>query len=196
MIESDFGTTAMAMQSGRYVGDETLLVRFYSAPRKDITRSREEGRLIAVDVDYIEIMQPGNKDSIVRRPATDRDKDRFAEHYRKYKAREEQQAVEGTPLEEWPAITRSQCEELRFLNIRTVEQLAAVSDSNAQNVMGINGLKQKAKDFLESSNANDKLAARIAELEALLESKSEAPKKRGRPKKEAEAEASETDLEA
>ena len=116
--------------------------------------------------------KPGNKDSIVIRPATSMDKQRFAEHYRKFEAREDQEALEGTLLDEWPGISRSQCEELKYLNIRTVEQLAAVSDSNAQGVMGISFLKQKAEKYLEESKsgANE---AKIAELEAKIRELSE-----------------------
>jgi hypothetical protein len=191
----------MAHSSSRYHGDEVLLVRFYKAPKQNLSRTQEEGRPIFEDTDYIEIMQPGNKDSIIRRPATDRDKSRFSEHYRKYEARVTDDHIEGTLLSEWPAISRAQVEELRFLNIRTVEQLAQIADSNAQNIMGIQGLKSKAAKFLETSKdqaLSDRLAeieARNAELEAKLAAVSEnpaivadakenpAPKRRGRPPK-------------
>jgi hypothetical protein len=168
IMEAEMGLTSLAMNNNRYHGDETLLVKFYTRARHSITKSEEAGRPIFEDCTYIEIMQPGNKDSIVQRPATQRDKDRFAEHYRKFEARLDQEAVEGTPLEEWPAITRAQCEELRFLNIRTVEQLASVADSNAQNIMGIQMLKQKAAKYLESAE-KEATAERFAELEAKYE---------------------------
>lgn len=188
MNEADYGITDMAMSNGRYQGDESLLVKFFKHPLLNQIKSEEQGRPIYEETPYIQIMQPGNKDSIVVRPASDMDKNRFAEHYRKFEAREDQDSIEGTLLEEWAAVTRSQVEELRYLNIRTVEQLATVSDSNAQNVMGINLLREKAKKFLETSE-KEATAERFAELEAkyqaLLESQGvEAPKKRGRPKKE------------
>jgi hypothetical protein len=197
--EADYGMTDMAHSNSRFHGDETLLVRFYKHPRRDIARSEAEGRPIFAEVDYIEIMQPGNKDSIIRRPASPRDKQRFAEHYRKYQAREDQEAVEGTPLEEWPAISRAQVEELKFLNIRTVEQLAGLSDSNAQNVMGIQGLKAKANKFLETADKEataEKFAELEAKYEALLAAQTQdageqAPRRRGRPKKTEEAPAEE-----
>ncbi len=69
-------------------------------------------------------MQPGNKDTVIDDPASAHYKERFAEHFRRYEARESQEHIEGTILEEWAGITRSQCEEMKFLNIRTVEQLA------------------------------------------------------------------------
>jgi hypothetical protein len=179
-----------------------LLVKFYTAPKQNQTRSREEGRPIFEDATYIEIMQPGNKDSIIRRPATQRDKQRFAEHFRRYEARQAEDHVDGTLLSEWPAITRAQVEELKFLNVRTVEQLVAMSDSNAQGIMGIHLLKEKAAKFLDASkNAAqierfEEIERRNAELEAKLEALTEnaaileQPKRRGRPKKTDEAEES------
>ncbi len=195
MIESEYGTTDMAMNSSRFHGDQQLLVRFFMHPWHNKSKSLEEGRPIFEEKPFIEIMQPGNKDSIIKRPATDRDKQRFPEHYKRFELRQDQDVVEGTLLEEWPGITRSQCEELKFLNVRTVEQLAELSDSNAQNIMGVQMLKKKAKDYLEKAKdakATEALEAvknENAELRAMVEelmAKAEAPKKRGRPKKEPE----------
>lgn len=170
--EAEHGITDLAMNNSRHHGDETLLVKFYKSPRQNQVKSAEEGRPIFEEVPFIQIMQPGNKDSIINRPATKMDKQRFAEHYRRFEAREDQEALEGTLLDEWAGITRSQCEELKYLNIRTVEQLAAVSDSNAQGVMGINFLKQKATKYLEESK-DGAAAAKIAELEAKIRELSE-----------------------
>ena len=187
--EAEHSLTDLAMNHARTHGDETLLVKFYTAPRRSITKSKEMGRPIYEEETFIQIMQPGNKDSIVIRPATVRDKQRFAEHYRKFTAREDQEAIEGTILEEWAMVSRSQVNELKYLNIRTVEQLAAISDSNAQGIMGISVLKGKAQKWLESAEKNataEKLAAMEAKYQSLLErlEGDEAPKKRGRPKKE------------
>jgi len=199
--EAEHGLTDLAMNSSRYHGDETLLVRFFKHPMRNQARSLAEGRPIFEDTDYIEIMQPGNKDSIIRRPASDRDKQRFAEHFRKYQARETEESIEGTPLEEWPAVSRAQVEELKFLNIRTVEQLAALADSNAQNIMGVQGLKSKAAAYLEASKesaAAEALAAARAENEQIRKEMEEmreimkSTPKRGRPRK-ADAEATAED---
>ena len=184
--EADYGLTSQALDgdplgpNSRYQGDEFLLVRFFKHPKINPQASAERGRPVYSDEDYIQIMQPGNKDSIVIRPAMEADIDRFAEHYRKYKAREEQEVVEGTKLEDWAGCTRSMVEELKFMNIRTVEQLVSVSDSNAQNIMGFHMLKQKALDWLEDnsedkkqlSEAQDEIAtlkAQMAEMMAMME---------------------------
>lgn len=190
-------TTDLAMNNTRYHGDSHLLVKFFFHPRISQTKTAEEGRPIYIETPYIQIMQPGNKDSIVIRPATEMDKARFVEHWRRFEARETEEHFEGTLLDEWPGITRSQCEELKFLNIRTVEQLANMADSNAQNVMGLNMIKQKATEFIEASAANataEKFAALEAKYDALMAQMSvekpdepKKPKRVRRTKKQMEA---------
>lgn len=177
LAEADYSLTEMAMNTGVGApGDETLLVKFFLEPVQNKERSNEEGRPIFEEREFVSIMVPGQKDNIVIREARETDKDRFPRHYAAFKNRVEQ-VVDGTPLEEWPAVTRSQVEELKFFNVFTVEQLAEISDSNAQNFMGIQLLRQKAKAFLEAANdvgaMADKLSAEIekrdVEIAALQE---------------------------
>lgn len=212
--EADFDLTQSAMQSGnpnRFGGDDRLRVRFYLHPKLNSARSEAEGRPIYEEIPYVEIMTPGNKDNIIQRPATDLDKQRFAERYRQFQAREDQERVEGTLLSEWPGITRGQVEELKFFQIQTVEQLAVLSDSNSQNIMGVQMLKQKAREYLENAkesatsqalaDAQAQIAALTARLDAsevpqtAIETQApqaavethtaavETPAKRGRPRK-------------
>ena len=194
--EALHGTTDMAMNSQRSHGDETLLVKFFLHPKQNQIKTKEAGRPIFEDIPYIQIMQPGNKDSVKVAPATARDKQRFPEHYRKFVAREDQEALEGTPLREWAGVTASQCKEFEFLNILTVEQLAAVSDSNGQGIMGLGFLKEKAAKFIENAKLGataEALAEMKAEnasllerLEALEAGEPAPKKKRGRPAKNVE----------
>ena len=196
LSESLYGTTDMAMNSQRSHGDETLLVKFFLHPKQNQIKTKEAGRPIFEDIPYIQIMQPGNKDSVKVAPATERDKQRFPEHYRKFVAREDQEALEGTPLREWAGVTASQCKEFEFLNILTVEQLAAVSDSNGQGIMGLGFLKEKAAKFLENaklgataealSEMKAENALLLERLEALEAGEPAPKKKRGRPAKNVE----------
>lgn len=150
--------------------DNMLAVKFETRPVLNQLKSDEAGRPIYEDVVYITIAAPGNRDEVVR-PVTELDIQRFAEGYKRFQERQEQ-PQEGTPLEEWPAITRSQVEELKFLRIHTVEQLVGMADSNAQNVMGIRTLQDKARAFLEKAEdnkANDKLVAELASRDSEIE---------------------------
>ena len=70
-------------------------------------------------------MVPGDKCSIVDRPASAEDKARFPKHYAAFQGNNED-LVQGTPLETWPQLTRSQVEEMRYFHVRTVEQLAGM----------------------------------------------------------------------
>ena len=178
MQEAEMGTTSLAMSgaNGRYQNDDRLLVRFYMHPAQDKVATKEEGRPIFKEVPYVHIMQPGNKESIIHRKATEMDKQRFVEHFRKFTARESQDAIEGTPLIEWPGVTRSQAEELKFYNVLSVEQLAGMSDTNAQNFRGMNVLRQQAISYLEAAagNANAQALAEQKAINAALMKRLEA----------------------
>lgn len=152
-MEADLGMTSAAMDNvGRNALDNTLLVKFFMKARLDSAASKAQGRNIFKDEVYIEIMTPGNKDSIIQRPASELDINRFPEHYAKFKARAaDADMIEGTPLEEWPAVTRSQVEDLKYHNVRTVEQLVSMADVHAQGLMGLGILKKKAEAFLEAA---------------------------------------------
>ena len=149
--EADFGITDMAFNRSAAPGDEQLLVRFFPKPRENPEKTAAEGRPIFEDVDYIEIRVPGEREVRYCQPANNIDIARFPDHYRRYKARMSQEATTGTPLAEWPGVTRSQVEELKFINVTTVEQLLSISDTNAQKFMGIRALQQKAKAYLDAA---------------------------------------------
>ena len=152
---ADYGATELAMQgvNSRYAGDNKLLVQFHVLPMLDDSRSAQEGRPMYRDVDHIRIMQPGNKESIVDRPVTEMDIARFRQQYDNWKAGQEE-LVEGTPLEAWPEITRAQVEEMRYFNVRTVEQLADMADAHAQKFMGINEMRRKARLYRDRAAKN------------------------------------------
>ena len=150
-------------QRNQSIMDESLLVRFIIKPRQDHAASKEAGRPVYKDTEYVEIRTPGSRDAICR-PAGAGDIARFPKHYEAFKARVSQDVVSGTPLTEWPVISRSQAEELAFFNVKTVEQLIAMSDQNASQFMGINTLKAKAKAWLEVATEDRKAAELQAEL--------------------------------
>jgi hypothetical protein len=152
----DFEPSAQSKQ------DENLLVKFFTKQREDKTASLKEGRPIFKDVEYIDIKVPGQRSGGACRPAQHMDRKRFPRHYAAYQQRKEM-PLEGTPLGEWPLMTRTQVEELSFHNVKTVEQLVGMSDGLAANFMGMNGLRQKAKMWLEKTEDT----ARINEIETL-----------------------------
>lgn len=148
--EADYHATEMAMTNfdARTMGDKNLWVQFGLEPMEDGAASAAEGRPIYKEIEHIKIMQPGNKDSIIIRPVTEKDKTRFRQQYENWKAGRAEE-VSGTPLEKWPGVTRAQVEELKFFGVRTVEQLAEMADAHAQKFMGINNLRRLARDYIQ-----------------------------------------------
>lgn len=142
--------------------DKKLLVKFYTKTVPDNDASAAEGRPMFKDKEYVDIRVPGARDG-VGRPATPRDKQRFPQHYLAYKNRMEA-PLEGTPLSEYPAISRSLADQLSFQNIKTVEQLADLNDSLMHTIPGAQNFKQKAKDWLESTKDDGVLSRMRDEL--------------------------------
>jgi hypothetical protein len=166
--------------AGRFAADSKLHVRFYSKPKYNPDKSAEENRPIYEDTVYVEIMMPGDKNNIVQRPALSmRDDLRFPKHYEQFLKGQQDQMV-GTQLKVLPFLSEAQVEELAYFKIRTVEQLADLSDT--VNFMGAQEMKQRAQKFLKALNSNEavveenrQLKARLDALEAMLESQT-APK--------------------
>jgi hypothetical protein len=170
--------------------DKRLFVKFEMRPWKDKQRSIEAGRPIFVDREYIDIRTPGTRDSVCR-PARERDKQRFAAHYQAFRNRVAM-PTEGTPLAEWPHVQRSTVEELAFLNIKTVEDLAHVADGAGVNFKGLLNLKRQAAEWLEMAKDDAPLLKLNAELEqrdAKLAAQQDLIEKMGRRLEQLEAQA-------
>lgn len=138
---NDFSNTAEA--------DKALMVKFFYKNVQNKLESQKMGYAVFKEKTYIEIRIAGQRDAQACRPATHADKQRFSRHFEAFEKRVEA-PTEGMPLAEWNHVTRSQAEELSFLSIKTVEQLASVKDGNIQNFMGGYGLRDKAKKWLET----------------------------------------------
>lgn len=161
MLEADAAITQIAMNgSNRFVGDERVYAEFFLHPRKNEQKSLAEGRDIFEEVPYVRVLVPGDKDNIVVRPVRNSDKARWAKQWQAFENREDA-PMEGTPLDEWAGVSRSMVEELKFFNIRTVEDLVAMPDAHASKFLGINGLRQKASAWLEDAQ----YSAPIAQLQ-------------------------------
>lgn len=154
--------------------DAQLLVRFFYKTAEDKALTASEGRPMFKEVEYCEIRIRGNRDAQACRPATFADKKRFPRHYEAFQKRVEL-PEEGTPLSEWPQISRSQIEELSFSSIKTVEHLSLASDTVLGRMHGGLSLKQRAATWLKASNAtaliadNEAQKAKIKELEEKVE---------------------------
>lgn len=156
------------MDSKQSEADKALLVRFFTKPMKDAAATLAEGRPIFKETEYIEIRIPGERDAAACRPASLADAKRFPEHYAAFKSRIAGAQEIGTPLSEWPMITRSQAEELAFFSIKTVEQLVGMPDSSNHNFKSIVGLKQKAAEWLNKNKDKTELETYFRKREEAL----------------------------
>lgn len=148
----------------RYVHDNRLYIEFSRKPRLHPAKSRDAGRAIYEEVDYISIHVPGDKSSVVERPVTEQDIERFTERYNKWK-QGQAEAVVGTPLTALPGMTPSKVEEYRYFKLMTVEQLAEANDNLGQKFMSFQQDKQRAKAFLQVAANNAPIEAMNAELQ-------------------------------
>ena len=170
-VEDTEGFTQIALPAPQQPGQVVahgLYVQFYLHPCENQAQTTKQGRPIFEEKEYIRIMVPGDKSSIIERPVRvgdlpNMDNHKYGIEYDAFKRGAEQGLV-GTPLAEWPMITRSQAKELEYFNVRTVEQLSSMPDTSVQNFAGLANLREQAKRFIEQAEAGAPLAQMQAEL--------------------------------
>lgn len=149
--------------SSNAMADARLNVRFSLEPRPDNAKIEATGEQHYRDIEFITIFIPGDKTLSVHRPVMASDKIRFRDKYVQFKQNLTIPTV-GTPLAFWPLVSPAQRQELAYLNCQTVEQLAGMSDTGTQSMIGLLSLRQKAVRFLEAQTSQagaNKLAAEL-----------------------------------
>ena len=144
--------------------DRRLVVRFSLQPRIDSKRTEEEGHECYREVEFVTILIPGDKTLTVNRPVMASDRNRFPQQYAAFKNKKGE-ALIGTPLSAWALVNDGQRRELEYFNIRTVEQLADVSDGFAGNMMGVHALKAQAQRYMAASKEAAPTIKLMKELE-------------------------------
>jgi hypothetical protein len=162
-----FGSAPGGLPPGMGPGhDDKLHVHFYMKPRIDIEESTKANRPIYKDVAFVTVMIPGDKNNIVTAEVWDLHRRRWPQHWAQFLAGVKDQVV-GTPLKVAPFLTEAHIEELAYFKIRTIEQLANLSDTN-MTFMGAREMSDAAKKYLLTVNGNEALLERIKALEAQL----------------------------
>lgn len=156
---------------------------FFLHPEINTVESRKVGRPVYDDVAFVKIIQPGEKDT-VERPAKPEDKHRFERAWRAFEAKQIHK-VDGTTITALFPHNPGVVKTLDALSITTVEQLAALNDTQLQNIgLGARewhamasrfiGATEKGKGFhelqarIDSQDAENK---RLADIIAKLEEK-------------------------
>lgn len=171
-----------------------VFVSFYSDGVEFKHESEKAGRPIFRDIPHIRKIVPGDTTNIVERVAKDHDIKQYPREWAAFQQTQAQGGVSGTPIEQWPQITRAQVKEAKYFEVHTVEQLAELSDMACQKMgMGYMELRNKAKSYLAAAAGTATLTAQAeenarlqSEIEALREQFKEMSQARGpgRPKKE------------
>jgi hypothetical protein len=165
----------MAIDSDIQGADARLAVTFYKRSVEQKDESIAAGRPIFKEFDFVRICVPGDNLTEIDTYANDSHKHRFPRqwaHYQNQVAGQEQ--IIGTPIEQWPLVSRSQADELKGIKFHTVESVANCSDQQLQRIGMIAGMsphsfREKAKAFLNLASESAEVAQREAELQALRE---------------------------
>jgi len=163
----------MAIDSDTQGADARLAVQFYKKSVKQDIASDEAGRPIFKEFDFVRIMIPGDNLTEIDTYAQESHKQRFPRQWAHYQNQViNHQDIVGTPLDQWPQVTRSQADELRGLKFHTVESIADCSDQQLQRIGMVAGMspynfRLKAKAFLNLANDSAEVAQREAEMQAL-----------------------------
>lgn len=145
---------------------------FYMGSVEDTEASAKEGRPIFKDTPFIIIHVAGDKDLVINQPVWDDPSkenshtSRFPEEWSRFKAGMDAEAQQGgTPLSLMPGITHGQVREMAHFHCKTVEQLAEMSDSNAQKFPGVQKLRTEARNYIERARGAAPEKRLLAELE-------------------------------
>lgn len=146
--------------------------RFYVRPVQNGRKSADEGRPVFDDQEYVEIHVPGDRNTTIDTPVREEHRRRWPQHYAHFKSGREAPS-EGWALIEWPGITRSLAEELAFFKVKTVEDIAGLSDDQLSKCLPMGGfpLREAAKRALELAKGAapaEKLAAENAAKDAKI----------------------------
>lgn len=146
--------------------DAQLPVRFEWFDEEDPEETKRCGYPRFKRIQILRTAIPGSKDERVDR-VREEHKHRFPRAWAAFLAGEEG-VVDGTPLKEFPGLTKDDISTLTHFHVLSVEQLASMSDEHVSNLgHGWRDRRNGAKAWL----AARKSAQPVAELNAKLEEK-------------------------
>lgn len=166
----------MPLPSDQNNADSRLQVRFYKRPVQQEQESIDAGRPIFKEFDFVHICVAGDTLTEIDTYAYASHKTRFPIQWANYMNRQGANDVEivGTPVSEWPIVSKSQAEELRALKFHTVEAIAGASDQQIQRMgmaagMSPYAFRDKAKAFLNLATNAAETDKRETEINFLKE---------------------------
>lgn len=116
-------------------------------------------------VEFVELLIAGDKGNSPVKRVTQAIKEEFPNEYGIWKSKRINPDMigDGIPLSLWPLIPTEMAKALEYMNVFTVQQLAALSDSaiSKPGAIGLRDMREKAKAFMDSA----KSAAPLAKME-------------------------------
>lgn len=161
--------------------DDLIAPRFFTRPVENPIETRKQGRPIFEDREFVEVKFAGNRQSVLVAPAHEKFKQRklangdtewithaqeYQPIYERFKAGLSEQGA-GTPLSELPFLTEAKRSELKALNVKSAEALAAL-DGGPLKMLGMGGreLKNQAQAYLDNATGSADVTRLAAENEA------------------------------
>lgn len=144
-----------------------VIPQFFTMAEKDEGRSLALGRAAFREIEMVRILIPGDKGSAPERRVTPEIKQRFPRQYEAFK-KQLDFVPDGTLIDTWPPLSKSQIYDLKSANIFTVEQLAGLSDEQIS-AIGLGGktYRRLAQTYLENSEKGKHSMELVAENQSL-----------------------------
>lgn len=146
-----------------------VAVGFGLYPQLNKAKTAEAGHDVYDEREYVRIVVPGDKSSLLFQPSNDSYRRRFPRAYDAFKAREKGQKESGMPIEQWAVVSRSVAMTLRSAHVHTVEALCEVSENliDRLSVPNARELQAKARAWLAQARDGAEATRKAAENEAL-----------------------------
>lgn len=140
---------------------------FFVEDLPDDAATEKAGTLKVRSHERVRLITAGDMLSAPVHPVTKEIIERFPDQYDRWKRTRSNDHIDGTPLSAWPQANRGFVMELNALNIRSVEDLAAVSDANISRITDGRIWREKAVAWLATSKDAGAAAKYAAENERL-----------------------------
>jgi hypothetical protein len=142
---------------------------FFVEAVQDHAASEREGRTVYVDKERVRLYVVGDSATVATHPVDAGIIARFRDQYEAWKRKQTGSHIVGMPLSKWPMATPGMVRECESLNIFSVEDLAAVSDGNIQNMTNGRSIREKAIAWLKSATDGAAIMKYAAESQRLRE---------------------------
>lgn len=127
--------------------------------------SREAGRPIMEDREFVTLVIPGARGTTVYEEVNDEHKRRWPREYQAFKENREV-PLSGTPLSEIPGMSQALVLELQAMHVRTAEQMRDLSDTALQNLgTGARIIREKVTRWLEAATDAAPLEKALADAD-------------------------------